>query len=297
MERKIGTSIFLMVILLLIVSCGKGGGSQGKAQSGKGGSVVSGEYSPADPNSSTPVKISITAIADKEPEYRWTVNGVPAGKSRRVLSPENFRRGDTVFCSIFIDDQKKKKIGPIIIKNSPPVLQSVSIEPDEPKRGTDISINIRTFDADDDEIEPVVRWFKNGEKTGEGRTLSGNSFSSGDRIYAEVIPFDGFDRGKGVTTEKIMVQNTPPEITSGVPSVSGRKLNYEVKTRDVDGDTVTISLEEGPSGMSLEGNKLIWEAPEVEKDTSFKVKLLAEDNHGGRGELSFDLTLGRKKEE
>jgi hypothetical protein len=56
-----------------------------------------------------------------------------------------------------------------------------------------------------------------------------------------------------------------------------------------------LSLEQGPNGMRLEGNRLIWEAPEIDKDTSFLVKIKARDERGGETSVSFSLDV-RKRE-
>jgi len=56
-----------------------------------------------------------------------------------------------------------------------------------------------------------------------------------------------------------------------------------------------LSLEESPPGMRLEGNRLIWEAPDMQKDTSFLVKIKARDERGGETSNSFSLDLRRSE--
>ncbi len=99
-----------------------------------------------------------------------------------------------------------------------------------------------------------------------------------------------------MVTDLILVQNTPPEILSALPSIEGRKLNYLVKTRDVDGDSVELVVISGPSGLKFKGDSLLWEAPEVKNDTTFSVEILAKDGRGGKTRTSFNLHLGRMKE-
>jgi len=70
-------------------------------------------------------------------------------------------------------------------------------------------------------------------------------------------------------------------------------MDYEVKVEDADGDNFDLTLEERPAGMNLQANRLIWEAPEIDKDTSFLVKIKARDERGGETILSFSLDLKR----
>ncbi len=291
MERE----IILSLTLLLIIGCGGGKPSTAKTRR-TSGSVVSSSFSPSYPTSTTPILLKVTALSEKNPEYRWIVNGLEQNVNEPKITPDHFSKGDTVNCWILINGKKKKKIGPIIIQNSPPTLRSVRIIPSNPRYGTDLSIDADVFDSDRDDIKLLTKWFINDE-TGESvEVLSGSKIKAADRVYAEVIPFDGMDKGIRMVTDLILVQNTPPEILSALPSIEGRKLNYLVRTRDVDGDSVELVVISGPSGLKFKGDSLLWEAPEVKNDTTFSVEILAKDDRGGKTRTSFNLHLGRMKE-
>ncbi len=288
--------VLVFLLLLLIMDCG--GGKPSSTDSHKsGGTVVATDFSPPDPTSTTSIRIKATVLSEKNPEYRWMVNGIRQDVSIPKLSPEHFSKGDTVFCSLLIAGEEKRRIGPIVIGNSKPILKSLKIIPETPKRGTDLSVEADVFDPDGDEIELLTEWFINDEKKGSGKTLSGSKIKAGDEVYAEVVPFDGTDRSREGTTDRVIVQNTLPEILSSLPPIEGRKLDCIISTRDVDGDKVSLSLTSAPTGMRLEGNRLLWEAPEVEKDTTYCVEIIARDGRGGETKASFDLRLGKKKEE
>jgi hypothetical protein len=47
--------------------------------------------------------------------------------------------------------------------------------------------------------------------------------------------------------------------------------------------------------MRLEGNRLIWEAPDVSKDTSFLVELMVRDERGGESSNTFELTVSKSE--
>ena len=289
MERKI-ISLGLVFIVLLIIGCG--GDRSSSASSAKGGNVIAADYSPALPTSSDAITIKITVVGGETPDYNWIVNGIPIHNvSGNKLIPDHFSKNDTVFCAILIGGEEKKKIGPIVIKNSPPRINSLVISPEEPKHGTQLSLNADVTDADGDVRSLLVKWFVNEEEVSTSQVLSGSEFKAADKVYALATPFDGTEEGFPVNSGWVLVQNSAPEFISAPPSIEGITMNYDVEVNDGDGDNVDLSLEAGPPGMRLEGNKLVWEAPEVSKDTSFVVKLKARDERGGETVNSFSLDL------
>jgi hypothetical protein len=298
MERKIILLNFL-VFFLMISGCGEDTSSS--ASSSEGGSVVSADYSPARPTSSDAITIKTTAVIDTSKtkgatlDFNWIVNGTQVSASGSKLSPEQFSKNDTVFCSILIGGEEKRKIGPIIINNSPPRIKSLMISPENPRNGADLSLNTDLTDVDGDDISLLVKWFVNEEEVSVNQVLSGSKFKAGDKVYVIVTPFDGAEEGLSVNSGFVLVQNSPPEIVTSPPSIEGRTMNYAIEVKDGDGDNVNLSIEQGPPGMRLEENRLVWEAPELKKDTSFIVKLKARDERGGETINSFSLDLKATK--
>ncbi len=279
-----------IVFVLLITGCG---GDKSSSASSEGGSVVATDFSPAEPTSSDVITVKVTAISGETPDYEWIVNGIPLPSSinSNRLSPENFSKGDTVFCSILMGGVEKKKVGPIVIKNSPARISSLEISPTDPRHGMDISINANFTDADGDDVILLTKWYVNEKEVSDSEVLSGDEFKAADKVYAIVIPFDGTDEGDPINTGFVLVQNSPPEFISPPPSIQGNAMDYEIEVRDGDEDNFTLTLEEGPPGMRLEDNRLIWEVPEQQRDTSFVIKLKARDERGGETVNSFSLDI------
>ena len=289
MERKI---IVLILVLFVLLITGCGGDSSSSASSAKGGNVVAADYSPAQPTSSEAIIIKITAVGGETPDYDWIVSGIHVHNvSGNKLSPDYFSKNDTVFCSILIGGEEKRKIGPIIIRNSPPRINSLMISPGNPRHGDDLSVDADLTDADGDDISLSVKWFINEEEVSTSQVLPGSGFKADDKVHALAVPFDGTDEGLPVNSGFLLIQNSAPEFLASPPSIEGRIMNYDLKVEDGDGDNVDLSLEEGPPGMRLEGTRLVWEAPEVSKDTSFTIKLKARDERGGETVNSFSLDL------
>lgn len=293
MERKI---IFLgfLVFVLLINGCG-GEKSSSASSAAKGGSVVRTDFSPSKPTSSDAITLKITAVTGKSPEYNWIVNGIHVPVSGNKLSPEHFSKNDTVFCSVLIGGEEKKKVGPIIIRNSPPRINSLEISPYSPKHGIDLSLNADVKDVDEDDVVLRARWFVNEQEAGTGEVLSGLKIKATDQVYALVTPYDGTDEGLPLNSGIVVVQNSPPEFASSLPSMQGRTIDFEIEVKDGDGDKFDLSLEEGPSGMRIEGNRLVWEAPELDRDTSITIKIKARDERGGETSNSFSLDLKKRE--
>ena len=257
---------------------------------------VSSSFSPAKPRTLDPITIEPTLVAEGNAEYKWMVNGVLQRIDKPRLSPDHFSKGDTIVCLILVDGEEKKKVGPVVIANTKPEVIQVRIEPSEPKYGEELSVQGDVRDPDEkDEISFMADWYINGELAFSGEKLPGNKIKAGDEINAEVAPFDGFDKGMKVETGKIAVQNSPPGILISSLKVKERLMNYEIEITDADGDNVDLSLEEGPTGMSLVENRLVWETPEMDKDTSFIVKIKARDERGGETSNSFTLNLKKRE--
>ncbi len=295
MERRRSGRVRLIFLAVLLLVFGCGGE---KESSSKDGAVdfVPSEFSPSNPRTTDPITIDPSLVAGENVGLKWLVNGAFQDVDEARLSPDHFSKGDTIVCLILVDGEEKKKVGPVVITNTKPVIIRVRIEPSEPRHGEQLSVQGNVRDPDEeDNVSFIADWFINGELAFSGEKLPGDRIKAGDEVYAEVEPFDGSEKGKKVKTERIAVQNSAPEITIGSLESKERLVNYELEVKDHDGDNVELSLEESPPGMRLEENKLVWEAPEVDKDTSFLVKIKARDERGGESSDSFSLDLKKRE--
>ncbi|MEJ2306414.1 MAG: hypothetical protein P8Y62_10115 [candidate division WOR-3 bacterium] len=259
---------------------------------------LSSEFTPSNPRTTDNINIDPVLVEGENVELKWMVNGVVQDVVKPRLSPNYFSKGDTIECLIFVEGKQKKKIGPVVITNTKPEIIHVYIDPSEPRYGEELSILGDVRDPDDeDDVSFIVDWFINGQLGFSGEKLPGNKIKAGDEIYAIVEPFDGSETGSEVETDKVPVQNSPPEIGGGLPEWKERLMNYDLELKDPDGDNVELSLEESPPGMRLEGTTLIWQSPEVERDTSFNVTVKAREERGGETSLSFSLDIKKREVE
>jgi hypothetical protein len=110
----------------------------------------------------------------------------------------------------------------------------------------------------------------------------------------EVAVFTGDNRDEARAFRKfVTVENSPPSIQrkgEGVDENGQYIAHFE--TSDADGDPVSITLQKGPDGMSLDAEKgeLRWSPSEGTKG-SFEVEVLAVDSVGAQVTYSYSLTF------
>jgi hypothetical protein len=172
--------------------------------------------------------------------------------------------------------------------NHPPAIDKARLQLESLNNRDIIKVVAGGTDKDNDAVTFEYEWFRNGEPAGNGDTLSG--FKRGDKIVANVTPFDGKDYGapKSLTLE---ISNTTPKIT-GYKEIKFDGNNYEgqIIASDPDDDTLVYSLKSAPSGMTVDPSKgqIKWNVPpDFKGEASFVVSV--SDGHGG--EISQNCTI------
>lgn len=277
------------------------------------GSNVAGNHPPIirqaelEPNPivlSGPISVLITT-EDQERDtvnyhYQWVVNGSPiAGQTNSTLPPDIIKRGDVVSATVVPDDGKSRgdayqtKI--VSVVNTPPRIVSLSLEPQSIKPGDVVKAQVEANDPDQDRIELSFRWWRNATvaKEGDEPVLDTTGFSPKDVVIVEVTSRDRTATGKPIKSDPLVIGNSPPTIMS-TPSVPAGRERYEylVKAIDPEGDPIRYRLEIAPPGMTIEADtgRIAWQvAPKL--TGTYKVRVVAEDTHGGTAFQEFDVTL------
>jgi hypothetical protein len=148
--------------------------------------------------------------------------------------------------------------------NSPPVIKSVAILPENPTQGKDLAASIQGEDPDHDPITYFYQWIKNNEEmVGEkSNVLKGGSFKKGDVVQVKAVPSDGKAEGKPFLSNPVKVLNSPPvlqevKIEPRIASASD-ELKAVVKGVDQDGDFIYYAYRWEKSGKII---------PEEDKET------------------------------
>lgn len=129
--------------------------------------------------------------------------------------------------------------------NTPPVINNVVLLPAHPTAQSEIQAQITSSDKDGDPITYEIKWFLNNELIGEGMLFSHEEVEKGDRILAEVRPYDGKDYGKAVRSPEVVIGNLAPRILSVsiTPEsvfVTTPQIVLTAMAQDPDGDSVSL---------------------------------------------------------
>lgn len=212
----------------------------------------------------TPLKCEVTGWSDddgdaEQLQFEWNIGSTTVG-TEATLSPDAFSRGDRISCIVTPFDGRDTGVPvvarPITVLNSPPSVAEVSIAPEDPTTGTEITHAVSgAVDADGDTISTSVKWYVNGAYRASGPTLTGTSYVKGQDIYAEVTPNDGTEDGTPVKSNVITAVNAPPAITTftvdpGASSYTDQAISLTVATEDLDLDTVTLTYAWTKNGAS-----------------------------------------------
>jgi hypothetical protein len=180
--------------------------------------------------------------------------------------------------------EKQKEIRPQSKTNSPPVITSATILPENPDRERELSLIIQSKDADGDSISYRYQWIKNDENMlGENKnTLRAETLRKGDIIQVKVTPSDGKEDGKPFLPSPVKVLNSPPVIQEvwvepKTPSVKDNLKALE-KSGDADGDSIYFSYKWEKNGVVLmdEGREAL-EQGRFKKGDSITVTIIPDD--------------------
>jgi len=98
--------------------------------------------------------------------------------------------------------------------NRLPVIDEVTLLPLTPTVHSEITARIRSSDKDGDPVIYQVRWFVNGREIGEGMLFKYDEIKKGDKVFAEVTPYDGKDWGELKRSTEVTIGGVAPRILS-----------------------------------------------------------------------------------
>ncbi len=117
--------------------------------------IRSTKFSPREPTSSTPIELTVDAGDPDQDQvsiaYRWRVNDTAVVTDDATLTPDSFKRGDTISveisCSDGIDTSPAKSLRLTVIQNSVPTINS-----DPSRDTTGYRYQVIATDADNDPL-------------------------------------------------------------------------------------------------------------------------------------------------
>jgi hypothetical protein len=185
--------------------------------------------------------------------YRWTLDGRPVaiGEASAALAGKIVRRGERWRCEAWSFDgtaESPRASAELTVRNSAPSAPTLAIEPEAPRRGSDLFCRVETpsTDADDDPVEYAYAWTRNGRPVPPGpdpARVDGTKVAKGERWRCTATASDGAARGAPASAERT-IANTPPgpatiRLQPAAPR-AGQPVRCEIASRseDVDRDAV-----------------------------------------------------------
>jgi hypothetical protein len=226
--------------------------------------------------------------------YQWLRNNVPIpGAIRHILASEQFSKGDFISVQVRVaqggGDRDPVTSDPVLIGNTPPVVDWVAIGPSPPRSTSSLEAVAKGSDLDNEELSFTYQWMVNGEPVvgQEGPSLASNYFKRGDEVEVKAVPFDGTDWGQPRASIKVAISNSPPLIKSTPPAElqEGATYRYQVQAEDGDGDTLSYSLQgELPKGMVIDAKTGVveWQVVIPEEPVTYEYEVVVEDPEGAK---------------
>ncbi len=172
-------------------------------------------------------------------------------------------------------------------------IKSVSIEPSAPSSGD----TLKAVVVLNEDAPPVTglyyHWRINDQTVQESPSPELNRpTKKGDQVEVVVFVGEKNQESKAVRAYT-SIGNTPPSIRK-VEERLDEKGQYVARLEplDKDGDSVNLTLQRGPEGMTLDTAKreLHWPVPKDAKG-SFPVEVLAGDSSGGQVLFAYSITI------
>lgn len=141
--------------------------------------------------------------------------------------------------------------------NVPPLVGMVWLSP-EPAY-TQSTLTCTPTDVVDFDGDPVAfsyAWSVDGALAGMGATLAGTAFSRGDAVICTVTPFDGQASGPPVSSDPLVISNSPPTITSAAisppsPTTADTLTCSHAGFADADGDPDLSTVAWSVGGVTI----------------------------------------------
>ena len=168
--------------------------------------------------------------------------------------------------------------------NSPPVITSVTISPEKPTIGSDLSLSVQSSHPEGNPITYQFQWIRNDEEiVGENQpSLGKGTLRKGDLIRVRVTPSDGKVTGEPFLSSPVKIHNAPPVIQEVwiEPKVAYVTDNLKaiVKASDLEGDFIYYNYQWEKNGSILSDEKKeILEKGRFKKGDSIVVSVTPDD--------------------
>ncbi|MEC8023128.1 MAG: hypothetical protein VX223_04290, partial [Myxococcota bacterium] len=136
-------------------------------------------------------------------EYEWSLDGVVVGQ-QATLALSSAVPGQTVECRANVGVVSAATS--VILLNSAPVVDSVSVSPSVAVVGQELTCNAVVSDPEcEPDVTQTVHWFADGKQISMGDTLDTASLTVGTSVVCEVTASDGYQSSTSVTSASVIL--------------------------------------------------------------------------------------------
>ncbi len=234
-------------------------------------------------------------------EVEWLVDGEGVS-TEATLDGAGFDKGQTVQCALtpFDGERGATRLSPLrTVRNSPPVVPSVSLSPTEPVAGDTIEASAEgAYDPDGDDFTLSWRWYRDGRLLSgpSGSTLGSTYFAKGDELYVEVRGEDESHPGLPTTSEVLTIGNSAPEIDvlayESSTVTSSESVVLLISSSDPDGDDVSHAIDWYVDGALVSASDTELTSAHFERDSVvYAVVTPTDGEEDGSSATSTSLTI------
>jgi len=230
--------------------------------------------------------------------YSWTVDGTATSFDGDTVPAAETARGELWEVIVVASDgtaESEPATASITIENSAPSVAAAAVRPD-PLREADTATCEGTGwqDPDGDPEQYVISWTVNGAAV-SGETLDGSQLDKGDEVVCTLLPVDGDMEGTAVSSDPVVVQNTPPVVSGlslspAAPTVTTPVEAALAEVSDADGDEVSLTWSWTLNGTPLAGDASTVEPAWVRGD-ELVVSVTPSDDEAAGEVVSASVTI------
>jgi hypothetical protein len=186
---------------------------------------------------------------------------------------------------------------PAYAQGSAATVVDVRVEPEQPRTGDTIKL---WFNLGPDAARAEVRWTVKGEEVQRSDYLDALKYveferpaKGGETILATITPFDVTGEAGRAIVRQIACGSAPPELKVVDQRIENNAYKARIEARDPQGGSVSLSLEQAPSGMKMDARGSIDWPLDTNTVGRFPVRVRGKDSVGGESVLSFDVGIKR----
>lgn len=215
--------------------------------------------------------------------YAWYVEASQVATTS-TLSSSDFDKGEEIYVVVTPNDGTDAGASvtsdTATAVNTPPVMATVTLSPEEAYTDDVLEALATATDADGDSLSFSYAWTVDGASVSEtGSNLDGDTwFDKDQEVIVYVTPSDDEEAGTTVASDPVTILNTPP--TAPEVSIDPEEptpeddlvCQVDVDSEDADGDAVSYTVEWDVDGTAFTGADTTTETGDT---------VLADDTLGG----------------